>query len=112
MKVVHLGDLGHDLSDKVLETLGSVNVLMVPVGGVYTIGYQKAAEVVRKIEPNITIPMHYLLPGTDKKTFGKLDGVEAFLKEVGLPVENLDKLSIKAEDLGEEQKVVVLKAAG
>ena len=109
VRAVHLGDLGHGLSDKVLEALGDVNLLMIPIGGVYTIGYQKAAEIVRKIEPNITIPMHYLLPGVDKKTFGKLDGPEAFLKEVGLPVENVGKLSIKAGDIGEEQKVVILK---
>jgi L-ascorbate metabolism protein UlaG (beta-lactamase superfamily) len=111
VRIVHLGDLGHTLSEKKIESLGNVNVLIIPVGGIYTIGYQKAAEMVRKIEPNITIPMHYLTAGMNKSAFGQLDGTEAFLKEVGLPVENMDKLSIKSDLLGEDQKVVVLKPA-
>src|SRR3990170_1220611 len=51
LRVVHLGDLGHKLSEDTIEELGVVDVLMVPVGGVYTIGPTDAGEIVRDIEP-------------------------------------------------------------
>lgn len=109
LRVVHLGDLGHKLSDKHLEAIGDLDVLMIPVGGVYTIDSAVAAQMVRDIEPKITIPMHFFAPGMNKKIFGEVSGIEPFISEMGLPVENLDKLSIKANTLGEEQKVCVLK---
>ncbi|KKR30829.1 hypothetical protein A2715_01870 [Candidatus Woesebacteria bacterium RIFCSPHIGHO2_01_FULL_39_32] len=109
LRVVHLGDLGHKLSEEVLEDIGTVDILMVPVGGFYTIGPTEASDIVRNIEPTITIPMHYKVSGLDQSTFGSLAAVDDFLKEVALPTENLDKLSIKKGDITEEKKVVVLE---
>lgn len=112
IKSVHLGDLGHVLSDNTLELIGEVDILMVPVGGVYTIGPREASQVVRDIEPCIVIPMHYKVQGLNEETFGKLQGVEEFLKEVGLEVERMDKLSVKKEDLVEEKRAVILGKRG
>jgi len=109
LRLVHLGDIGHKLSEGVLEEIGVIDVMMIPVGGVYTIGPSDAAEIVREIEPSIVIPMHYQVPGLRKDTFEKLAQVDEFLKEVGLGVERLDKLSVKKSDLLEEHKVVVLE---
>jgi len=108
-RLVHLGDLGHKLSEEILEDIGTVDVLMIPVGGVYTIGPVEASDIVRMIEPTITIPMHYKDEGLDERVFGKLALVEDFLKEVALTTEKLEKLSIKKEELAEESKVVVLE---
>ncbi len=108
MHLVHLGDLGHELEQKMIEDLGDIDVLMVPVGGEYTIDYTLAAKVVQTIEPKITIPMHYQVKGLNQNTFAKLTGVDDFTKEVGLPVERTDKLSVKAFAQPEEQKVVIL----
>lgn len=77
--VCHLGDLGHVLSDDMVEDLGNVDVLLLPVGGVSTIGAAQAAEVVRLIEPKLVIPMHYQ---TDDYT-GKLEAIDPFLTEMG-----------------------------
>lgn len=107
IRVVHMGDIGQTLSDKKMELLGDVDVLMIPVGGEYTIDAKQAAEIARGVEPKIIIPMHYLVGGMSKD-FEKLSKVDAFISEMGLPVENLDKLTIKKGMLGEEQKVVVL----
>jgi len=107
LRLVHMGDIGETLSDKKMELLGDVDVLMIPVGGEYTINAKEAAEMVRGIEPKIIIPMHYLVDGMSKD-FEKLTKVEVFLSEMGLPSEKQDKLTIKKEMLGEEQKVVVL----
>ena len=80
VNICHLGDLGHPLTAKQLEDLGTIDVLLVPVGGGTTISAAQAAALVRSIEPKIVIPMHYKTPALDKE----LDGVEKFLKEMGL----------------------------
>lgn len=109
LRIAHLGDLGHKLTEKILEQMGSVDILMIPCGGEYTIGPSAAAEIARNIEANIVIPMHYQTPGLNPKVFAKLDKVDPFLSDLGLPVERLEKLTVKKGGLGEEQKVVVLE---
>jgi L-ascorbate metabolism protein UlaG (beta-lactamase superfamily) len=109
LRLAHLGDLGHELSEELVENLGDIDILFIPVGGVYTIGPVEAVKVVQAVEPSFVIPMHFQTPGLNPETFKGLEPVETFLKEVGLAVERLPKLSIKKEDLGEEQKVVVLE---
>lgn len=59
MHVAHLGDLGHPLTEKQLEAIGQIDVLMIPVGGTYTIDAAGAVEVMRQLNPKVTIPMHY-----------------------------------------------------
>lgn len=107
--ICHLGDLGHKLSDKTLDLIGDVDVLMVPVGGEYTIGPTEAVTVSQDIGAKIIIPMHYQVQGLKQDVFAKLSGVEKFLTLIGLPVEKAPKLSVKKEILGEEQKVVYLE---
>ncbi len=58
-RIAHLGDLGHLLSSRQLSELGDIDVLMIPVGGYYTIDGQQAAELVQQIRPRIVLPMHY-----------------------------------------------------
>lgn len=108
VRVCHLGDLGHRLDDASLEVIGSVDVLLVPVGGGNSLDAGRAAEVVRQIEPRMVVPMHYAVPGVRKE----LDGVERFLKEMGAPeTEAIQRLSVQATT-GETEttKVVVLEA--
>ena len=110
IKVCHLGDLGHKLSDSLIESLGDIDVLMIPVGGIYTIGPTEAVEIVRDIEPSFILPMHYYVDGIEKGTFGKLEPVENFLKEVNLTVEKMPKLAVKKEEVNlEVQKVILLE---
>lgn len=109
LRLAHLGDLGHKLSERILEAMGSIDILMIPVGGEYTIAPAVAAEVVRSFEPIITIPMHYQVKGLKPDMFNKLSKVDPFLSDLGLPVDRLEKLSVKKEGLGEDQKVVVLE---
>ena len=58
-RVVHMGDLGHMLSDSQIEALGEVDVLIIPVGGFYTIDAATAFELAEKIGAKVTVPMHY-----------------------------------------------------
>ena len=109
VRSVHLGDIGHTLSEDIIEELGTVDILMIPVGGVYTINSTQAAEMVRAIEPNIVIPMHYKVDGMNESTFGNLAKLEEFMDQVNLTVEKLDKLSVKKSELTDDKKVVVLE---
>jgi len=76
MTLAHLGDLGRPLSEKEEKFLQVVNILMVPVGGFYTIDANEAHDVVRKVQPNIVIPMHFK---TAKTETWPITGVEDFL---------------------------------
>ncbi len=109
LRLAHLGDLGHKLPEKILERIGDIDLLMVPVGGEYTIGPTEAVEIARAIEPKIIIPMHYQMPGLNPTTFAKLLSTEPFLAEIGLPVEKTSKLSVRKESLVEESKVILLE---
>lgn len=63
MRIVHLGDLGHLLNDAQLKAIGKVDVLMIPVGGVFTINGEEAKKVVEQIKPSkYILPMHYGTP--------------------------------------------------
>ena len=105
LNIVHLGDLGHKLSEEQIDEIGETDILLVPVGGVYTIDAKTASDVVSQLEPKIVIPMHYKLPGLKFE----LDPVENFLKEMGFDaVEPLPKLSVTKDKLPDELQVVVL----
>lgn len=108
MKICHLGDFGQkELTSEQLEKIGNIDILMIPVGGTYTIDSKEAIKIMSQIEPKIIIPMHYSLP----KLKIKLEDLEKFLKTLGVKkIEPLSKLVIKKKDiLEEESKIVVLK---
>jgi L-ascorbate metabolism protein UlaG (beta-lactamase superfamily) len=111
LRLLHLGDLGHQLDDKLLEEIGDVDILMIPVGGFYTLGPKEATDLISKIEPYYVMPMHYKVDGMSSDFMEKLSPVETFLKESGMVVENLPKFSIKREDILEDQntKIVLLE---
>lgn len=107
LNIVHLGDLGQSsLTQEQITQMGEVDILMVPVGGVYTIDSKTAANIIAAIEPKIILPMHYGFPELKIA----LDPVANFLKEMGK--ENLEvspKLSITKDKLPDEPEVVLLK---
>lgn len=109
--ILHCGDLGHMIPDEMIDQIGVVDVVMIPVGGLYTIGPVEAVKVLNEIEPSIVIPMHYGQDGLKDETFGGLQPLEAFLKEIGaINIEPMEKLTLKREELtGENIQVVVLK---
>lgn len=110
VKLLHLGDLGHKLTTDQLEEIGSIDVVFVPVGGLYTIDAKTAVEVVRQVDPWVVVPMHYQQPGLEAETFGKLTGVDVFLKELGAAnPQTAPKLSLTSERLPTEMQVVVLE---
>ncbi len=111
LTLLHLGDLGHELSKETLEKISDVDVLMIPVGGTYTIDAEEASEVISEIEPGIVIPMHYKDPAS---TDSKLNTLEKFLHEMGVEnsAKKQDKLKVSSKsDIPEETEVVILTPA-
>jgi len=111
VRVVHLGDLGHIPDNDLLEDIGEVDVALVPVGGVYTIDASQAAEVALMLQASYVVPMHFLTSAHNQEVFGSLQPVDAFVKAMGLNQgEVVDKLSVSANSIPEEEQVVILKA--
>ena len=108
IKICHLSDLGQkELTEQQLDEIGEVDILLIPVGGNFTIAAKEASAIISQIEPKIVIPMHYQIP----KLKLKLDELDKFLKIMGLKnPEKLNKLTIKKKELSEEgMKIIVLE---
>lgn len=106
MRICHLGDLGHDLDEKQLEKINGIDILMIPIGGKYTIDGKKAVDIVKKIEPKIVIPMHYKINGSTVE----IDDEKKFCSEIGnCPKEKLTKINIKKKDLeGKNMETILM----
>jgi len=107
LRLCHLGDLGQkELTEEQLEKIAEIDILMVPIGGTFTVSAKEALKIISQIEPKITIPMHYQIP----KLKFKLDDYSKFLKSLGIKkLEPLSKLSIKKKDLSlDEAKIILL----
>ena len=110
MRLCHLGDLGHPLTAEQAEEIDSVDVMLVPVGGLSTIDAATAVETVRLLQPRIVIPMHFQ---TEVLRF-QLTPVDRFLREMGIKagLSAQPKLSVTKTGLSEETQVVILDYRG
>lgn len=104
LRLAHLGDLGHKLTDRQLEFVKDVDILFVPIGGILTIDAKDAVEIISQVEPRIIIPMHYKTKGVKIK----LDSIEKFCKEIGVCEKPVDKLKISKKELPQEKTNVVI----
>lgn len=105
MTVAHLGDIQSVPTQKQVEALGLVNVLLVPVGAGNSLNATQAAELVSILEPNIVVPMHYQLP----KLKIELQEVDRFLKEMGVSdVKEETTLKLTSTSFPEETETVLL----
>jgi L-ascorbate metabolism protein UlaG (beta-lactamase superfamily) len=107
VRIAHLGDLGHLLNDQQLSAIGSVDVVLIPVGGFFTIDARQATRVVDQLRPRlIIIPMHYK---TDVLTIKELATVDAFLaSRTNVRRANSNTLPLSPVKAGPSAEVVVL----
>ncbi len=108
IRLCHLGDLGHELSESQVAEIGQVDVLIVPVGGFFTIDAAVASSICDRLKPRVAIPMHFK---TTKCDF-PIAGVEEFLS--GKPrIRRLDtaEAEFSLGELPEEGEVLVLQHA-
>jgi len=108
MRLCHLGDLGHKLSPQEVAGIGRVDVLLIPVGGFYTINASVATEVIGQIKPKVVIPMHFK---NDRCAF-PVGGVEEFTKgKTNVTVVDGTEVEFKAGSLPAATQIMVLKPA-
>jgi len=108
MRVCHLGDLGHMLDDEQAAALGQIDILIIPVGGYYTIDAEVATRVVDKLVPKLVIPMHFK---NDKCDF-PITGVDEFLKgKTNVTRLEVSEAEFHAEHLPTYTQIVVLAPA-
>ncbi len=108
IQVCHLGDLGHLLSDKELAEIGSVDILLIPVGGYFTIDPKEATRVAEQIKPKVVIPMHFK---TEKCGF-PIAPVEDFLKgKTNTNRHKTNEASFAKGTLPQQTEIVVLEHA-
>ncbi len=104
--ICYLGDLGHPLSEQHLAILGEIDLLLIPVGGFFTIDAAEATQVCDALKPRLVVPMHYKAPKCDFP----LAGIDKFLdgkSRVSNP--QTPEVEIKAEELPDPYEVMVMK---
>jgi len=105
--VCHLGDLGHALTPEQLKEIGSVDVLLLPVGGPNSLMDGAAVKVAQAISPSYLIPMHYA--DSAYPADAPLKKIDDFFQSYGTTVEADDKLTVEKDRLPDEMQLVVLK---
>ncbi len=108
LSICHMGDLGHLLDRDQINDIGRPDVLLIPIGGIYTIGPEEAAETINQLDPRIVIPMHYK---TSKCGF-PLATVEEFLEGKERVKQSADStLEIQSDSVPQATEIVVLAHA-
>lgn len=108
MSVCHLGPLGQDgLTPEQIEQIGDPDILIIPVGGQSAFDAKVAAHICNEIEPKIIIPIQFSLPHASYQA----EKLEKFVKEIGIPSEQMDKLRIAKKQLpSDTTRLIVLEA--
>lgn len=107
LHLVHLGDLGTKLTDSQVEKLGSVDVLMIPVGGKFTIDAEEAMDLLKEVQPSYAIPMHYK---TAEIKIEGLAGLEIFLEKNKYPMagESVHKMKLEENSLPDDTQILLM----
>lgn len=106
--VLHCGDLGHVPADDLIEQVKDSNVVLVPVGGFFTIGPKEAVELVKLLNPEVVIPMHFNHPKVKQDAFGQLAPVSEFLKLMGKEgLAAVSKFEVTVDSLPDKEVVLL-----
>ena len=110
LDICHLGDLGEACTAELIEQILPVDVLLIPVGGNYTIDAETAKEYVDRLMPEIVIPMHY----RTKESKIDIEKVEEFLNlfdDETAEIADSDEIELSRSDLRGETRIIVLRRA-
>lgn len=105
LRIAHLGDLGHVLSPVQCASIGQPDILFLPVGGYYTIDARIAIDVMRQLDPRVTIPMHYQTRANEAMP---IRPVSDFLALLGIAPQPMRLCRVTAEDLCERPSVILM----
>ena len=108
VRICHMGDIGHKLTDSDVAEIGRVDVLMIPVGGYFTVDAAIANEICNQVKPRVIIPMHYR---NDKCAF-PITGVDEFIKgKSNVKQVDSSEVEFKAGQLPDASEIIVMKHA-
>ena len=108
MVIAHLGDLGHTLDDNDMQRIGKVDILLLPVGGFFTVDAKEATKIMNDINPVITMPMHYKTDSTGLP----IEGLEGFIKDKKNVKEiNVSEIVITKATLPKSNEIIVMRHA-
>lgn len=112
LRLAHLGDLGHPLTTDQVKAVGPVDIILIPVGGYYTIDAKAAATVVNQLNPKVIIPMHYKTPDLGASLAGRLAPVDDFTAALGTSAtvsEAGHTVTLDANNLPAKRTVMIMK---
>jgi L-ascorbate metabolism protein UlaG (beta-lactamase superfamily) len=108
INICHLGDLGHILSETEVKEIGAVDLLLIPVGGFYTIDHQEAERVASQVNPKILIPMHY----KTEKCGLPIASADDFVKgKTNIRWAKVSEVALNKSDLPKQMEILVLEPA-
>jgi len=105
LRIVHLGDLGHVLTDDQIKKIGAIDIILVPIGGYYTIDAKEATKVMDQLKPKIAVPMHYKTAAISSWPISSTDD---FLKGKKVRQAGGNTLTVSKEMLPAQTEVVVV----
>lgn len=109
VETCHLGDIGEELSPMLAELIGSINILLIPVGGRFTINAEQAKEYVDLLMPDVVIPMHYMMEGYHTE-FDELDEFLDLFPKKSIEYVEENEIQFDRTDFdGEKTRILVLK---
>ena len=102
IKFCHLGDLGHDLDESIIQKIGDIDILFIPIGGTFTVDSKQAWDIIRKMKPKITIPMHYKIGGLSLP----ISGLDPFLNISDYKILKVgNEIDLEKEDLPDDPEI-------
>jgi L-ascorbate metabolism protein UlaG (beta-lactamase superfamily) len=111
IRVMHMSDIGAVPPDEFFEKAGKIDILLIPVGGVYTVDAEGAFKIMERLTPNITIPMHYMTPNLTIKLHGVHEFIALASKEYDVSRQLENCLDITADNLKKRQRIIVMQHA-
>ncbi len=109
LRVVHCGDLGHLPDEKMLASAGRVDILLIPVGGFFTIDAAQAVRTAEMFAPAMIIPMHYRTAFNAAWPISDADPFLRMCADKGLRAEETDILRVTGEDLSEQPRLALMR---
>lgn len=111
IKLLHMGDVGAMPNDEFFEQIGHIDVLLIPVGGTYTVDAQGAALIMERINANITIPMHYKTNKLKLDIARVAPFIDAVKNHYDISRLHTNKYEIDKANLKKRSRVIVMENA-
>ena len=115
LRLLHCGDLGHMPSEETIQAIGPIDILLIPIGGTYTLDHSQALAVCERLHPAVVVPMHYQTESLNMNLEGLMPFLNGAPKEWRVHRMRQSEATLTPESLGKDRIIVLdhaCKAAG